>query len=130
LVSSIECSDENPYNKVCFEKTLSELHKKKYKKRAIYISTPAASRANDLHKFNLCIVDPPRKGLDKEVVDALITLNQNSILRRLIYISCGFKGFSNDCQQLLTKWRIIHAEGHVLFPGSDHIETVAIFDRI
>lgn len=131
LVASIECSDENPYNKVCFEKTVSELHKKKYKKRAIYISTPAAARADSLHNFDLCIVDPPRKGLDKEVVDALITLHQKeAVLRRLIYISCGFKGFSNDCQQLLSKWKIIHVEGHVLFPGSDHIETIAIFDRI
>ena len=26
-------------------------------------------------------------------------------------------------------WRLVHAEGHVLFPGSDHIETLAIFDR-
>ena len=26
-------------------------------------------------------------------------------------------------------WSLVHAEGHVLFPGSDHLETLAIFDR-
>jgi hypothetical protein len=25
---------------------------------------------------------------------------------------------------------LVHAEGHVLFPGSDHIETFAVFDRV
>lgn len=27
------------------------------------------------------------------------------------------------------RWNLIHAEGHVLFPGADHIETLAVFDR-
>lgn len=27
-------------------------------------------------------------------------------------------------------WKLIHAEGHILFPGSDHIETFAVFDRV
>ena len=27
-------------------------------------------------------------------------------------------------------WRLVHAEGHVLFPGSDHLETFAVFDRV
>ena len=28
------------------------------------------------------------------------------------------------------QWECVHAEGHLLFPGSNHIETLAIFDRI
>ena len=28
------------------------------------------------------------------------------------------------------RWDLVHAEGHVLFPGSDHIETFAVFDRV
>jgi hypothetical protein len=27
------------------------------------------------------------------------------------------------------RWKLQHAEGHVFFPGSDHIETLAVFDR-
>ena len=26
-------------------------------------------------------------------------------------------------------WTLAHAEAHVLFPGSDHVETLAVFDR-
>ena len=75
----------------------------------------------------------------------------------LIYVSCGFDAFVRDYQiltqvsttptsnsQSKTKlktatpsysscntnpWNLRHAEGHVLFPGSDAIETLAIFTR-
>jgi tRNA/tmRNA/rRNA uracil-C5-methylase (TrmA/RlmC/RlmD family) len=79
------------------------------------------------------IVDPPRKGLDDEVISALTAdlTCQAEAPQRLIYISCGFKAFRRDCDALVGSklWTLIHAEGHVLFPGSDHIETLAIFDR-
>ena len=26
-------------------------------------------------------------------------------------------------------WRLTHAEGHVLFPGANHVETLAVFCR-
>jgi tRNA/tmRNA/rRNA uracil-C5-methylase (TrmA/RlmC/RlmD family) len=104
-------------------------------------------------------VDPPRKGLDKEVLDALCNgpSNSNAGGRRktqkksyqrptghpfpapgclssgskLVYISCGFKAFQRDTSCLLAngRWRLIFAEGHVLFPGADHVETVAIFEN-
>jgi hypothetical protein len=28
------------------------------------------------------------------------------------------------------RWRLAAADGFLLFPGSDHIETVAVYDRI
>ena len=28
------------------------------------------------------------------------------------------------------RWRLVSAEGFVMFPGSDHIETVAVLDRV
>jgi tRNA/tmRNA/rRNA uracil-C5-methylase (TrmA/RlmC/RlmD family) len=53
-------------------------------------------------------------------------------LRRLIYLSCGFPAFKRDCSALLEsgRWRLAAAEGHIFFPGADHIETLAIFDRV
>jgi 23S rRNA (uracil1939-C5)-methyltransferase len=73
------------------------------------------------------LVDPPRKGLDQEVIDALI---HSSTIKRLVYVSCGFKAFRENANQLLDSgcWDLVFAEGHVLFPGADHIETLAIFN--
>ena len=52
-----------------------------------------------------------------KVVRALC--NRKNKLKTLIYISCGFDAFTRDFQNLTTKgkWRLEHAEGHVLFPG-------------
>jgi len=134
LVGKLQCSDENPYNVACFERCVQDLiastGKAKYRKRARYLNSPAKERAlsGDFENFDLLLVDPPRKGLDVEVIDALLT---SCSLTRLIYVSCGFKAFINDCAQITSSgsWRLIHAEGHVLFPGADHIETLAVFDK-
>lgn len=138
LCKKLECSDENPFNEACFNSCVDELvvssGKKKYRKRAAYLHASASERAQQgvFSRFDLLIVDPPRKGLDDEVVQALLDPALQR-LSRLVYVSCGFKGFKADCGRLLehhsASWRLVHAEGHVLFPGSDHIETLAIFER-
>jgi len=140
LVSELQCSDENPYNKKCFEHTVNNFYKKKYRKRAVYISEGAVDRIMDIHKYQVCLVDPPRKGLDSEVLDTLLYHHiGDSCLQRVVYISCGFKAFIQNCNKLLNRddhnstspggahrgsivtprahtWKLIHAEGHVLFP--------------
>lgn len=81
-----------------------------------------------LSEADLVIVDPPRKGLDSQVVKALC---KTETIQNLVYVSCGFDAFTRDFQYLTSKgkWKLQHAEGHVLFPGSDAIETLAIFGR-
>lgn len=72
------------------------------------------------------------QGLDKGVLDALCDPDDTdtSELRRVIYVSCGFDALKRDALTLLAGgWSLRHTEGFVLFPGSDHIETLAIFDR-
>ena len=75
------------------------------------------------------------QGLDAPVLASLTNKNSDSSpltasVRRLIYVSCGFDALKHDALALANAgWRMVHSEGHVLFPGSDHIETVAIFDR-
>lgn len=84
---------------------------------------------------DVLIVDPPRKGLDPEVIQFLTGNHPTKplplSLRRVIYISCGFEALEYDIKTLLAsgKWKIRASEGFALFPGSDHIETVVVFDR-
>lgn len=99
------------------------------------------------------IVDPPRKGLDEEVVIQLCkpfnpnqppvedkrllfgpshTTNWVNDVTTLIYVSCGFDALARDTDSILSAnagWRLVSATGYVLFPGSNHLETVAIFQR-
>ena len=117
-----------------------------------------ASAANALRSgqalgADVLIVDPPRKGLEQEVLDELckdINPNQDSVesaavlatpdhlanwvndVKHLIYVSCGFEALTRDAERLLTSnagWRLESATGYVLFPGSDHVETLCCFRR-
>ena len=53
-------------------------------------------------------------------------------LRTLIYVSCGFASFERDCDALIAskQWALRRAEGFNFFPGSDALETLAVFERV
>ena len=135
LFSSFVSSDENPYNKLCFENAVKSLSAAN-RKKCTYIPKNATDVIKDtdiLPKSEIIVVDPPRKGLDDFVTQSLINAAGNdSGPELLVYISCGFDAFIRDCNQLTASgcWKLEGAEGHLLFPGSDAIETLAFFRRI
>lgn len=72
------------------------------------------------------------QGLDQGVIAALQDPENTdtATLRRIVYVSCGFDALKRDALSLVgAGWTLRHSEGFVLFPGSDHVETLAIFDR-
>ena len=131
LVDELSCSDSNPFNEKCFLRTRDSLAKREGRK-AYYSTSGAADMAlaGELSgPIDVLIVDPPRKGLDKEVLEKL-TSSTIDPPHRIIYVSCGFKAFCKDYKELSSMYRPVHCEGHVLFPGSNHIETLCVFDRL
>ena len=88
-----------------------------------------------LQHARVVVVDPPRKGLDPPVIEALCSDYGSSDQQQqqaLVYVSCGFDAFRRDYRALVEKsgkWTLDRAEGHILFPGSDAIETLAFFTR-
>jgi len=70
-----------------------------------------------------------RNSLSRSLTSVLLQAPKS--LQRIIYVSCGFKALETDTAVLLQGgWKLVHAEGHVFFPGSDHLESLAIFDRV
>ena len=53
-------------------------------------------------------------------------------IARIVYVSCGVPSLLNDIAALRKsgEWRLVHAEGHVLFVGADHVESVVVLDRV
>lgn len=112
-----------------------------------------ALRAGQALGAQVLIVDPPRKGLDDAVLlelckpynqdqpcvetTALINLPDDKVcwtndVQTLIYVSCGFDALARDTERLLSSqggWKLESATGYVLFPGSDHVETLCVFQR-
>mmetsp|Transcript_18351 Transcript_18351/g.25887 ORF Transcript_18351/g.25887 Transcript_18351/m.25887 type:complete len:588 (+) Transcript_18351:91-1854(+) len=102
---------------------------------------------------NVLVVDPPRKGLEDEVLielcksvnsyqnfaedKAMLMIPDHKVnwvnnIDTVIYVSCGFEALARDAEKMLSSqagWMLESATGYVLFPGSDHVETIAIFKR-
>lgn len=79
---------------------------------------------------DVVIVDPPRAGVSEACLAELASPPSSSPLKRIIYVSCGFQAFQRDARALLAgQWTARAVHGYILFPGSNHIELLAIFDR-
>lgn len=124
-------------------------------KKVSYSVADAASalRAGQALGANVLIVDPPRKGLEDGVIDELCkpfnpdqpavesptvlamedyAVNWANDVETLVYVSCGFDALARDCERLLSGgggWTLESATGYVLFPGSNHVETLCVFQR-
>lgn len=83
-------------------------------------SSPAGRR------FAGAIVDPPRKGLDPQVREALGRLG----LRRLVYVSCYPATLARDAQALQGRFKLISVQPVDMFPHTRHVECVAVFDAV
>jgi 23S rRNA (uracil1939-C5)-methyltransferase len=72
------------------------------------------------------IVDPPRKGLDGPLLDAL----SQGAARRLLYLSCGLDSLERDTALLQAgALRLTSLAGYPYFPFTEHVETLACFER-
>jgi 23S rRNA (uracil1939-C5)-methyltransferase len=73
------------------------------------------------------IADPPRKGLDPELLAQLL----DSPPERFIYVSCGLGSFLEDASRLVTtgRLRLTAMSAFNLLPFTEHVETVTCFDR-
>jgi len=73
------------------------------------------------------IADPPRKGLDPELTEYLSQYPPE----RFVYVSCGLESFLNDTARLTSqgKLRLAAITAFNLMPFTEHVETVARFER-
>ncbi len=72
------------------------------------------------------IVDPPRTGISKDAMEAIVRLRA----RRLVYVSCDPPTMARDARRLLDAgYRLTSLRGFDLFPNTPHVEAVGVFDR-
>jgi tRNA/tmRNA/rRNA uracil-C5-methylase (TrmA/RlmC/RlmD family) len=75
---------------------------------------------------DVVIVDPPRRGLDAPLAEALAALPP----RRLVYVSCDLDSLERDVARLRAGGlRLAELSAWNLFPFTEHVETLARFDR-
>jgi 23S rRNA (uracil1939-C5)-methyltransferase len=90
---------------------------------------PGDAGANRLaaSDFQIVIADPPRKGLDPELTHQL----SSHPPEKLIYVSCGVESLLRDAAQLTSRGvlRLVSLTAFNLMPFTEHVETVARFER-
>jgi 23S rRNA (uracil1939-C5)-methyltransferase len=75
---------------------------------------------------NLAVVDPPRAGLERVALDALLQLAPE----RIIYVSCDPATLARDAKRLLVGgYTLVETTPFDLFPQTYHIESVTLFGR-
>lgn len=75
---------------------------------------------------NIIIVDPPRKGLDKAVIETVVKAKP----QKIVYISCDPATLARDCAIFAESgYKTDEATPFDLFPRTGHVETVVCLSR-
>ena len=96
-------------------------------KNYMYISSTAKDILKEVRKDDIIIVDPPRKGLDRNLIDGLIQKD----VKNIVYVSCNANTLARD-------YSIFKENGYILreiscidmFPNTIHVECVVLLSKI
>ena len=88
---------------------------------------PAGEATSAASDADVVIADPPRKGLDRDILMHMGAQPPG----RFIYVSCGLDSFLADTERLTSsgKLRLGGLTVFNLMPFTEHVETVACFER-
>lgn len=89
---------------------------------------PAVAHLDVLAGADVVIADPPRKGLDAELLAHLV----REPPPRLVLISCNLDVFLGEARALVDegRMRLAALTPFALFPFTRHVETVALFEAV
>ena len=75
---------------------------------------------------DVIVIDPPRKGVTPQVIDAMAEMAP----KRIVYVSCDPATMARDIKMLTEKgYRFVKAEAVDLFPRTKHIESIVCLTK-
>lgn len=92
---------------------------------AIAVLAPSEKALDYITGEEIVIVDPPRAGMHKDIIDRLLEVTPS----RIIYLSCNPVTQARDVALLAKKYGIRAHKGYNFFPRTPHIEHLVILDR-
>lgn len=73
-------------------------------------------------KADVVVVDPPRKGCDKKLLDAITNIDS----KKIVYVSCDPSTLGRDLQVLEENgYKTLEVQPVDMFPNTSHVENVA-----
>jgi 23S rRNA (uracil1939-C5)-methyltransferase len=77
-------------------------------------------------KPDVIITDPPRAGMDPEVVAVIL----NALPAKVVYVSCNPSTQARDLALMSEKYRIVKSQAVDMFPQTAHVENVVLLECI
>ena len=73
------------------------------------------------------VVDPPRAGLEKSALDAILKMQP----QKLVYVSCDPSTLARDLRRFVEKgYELVSVTPLDLFPQTYHVETIVLMSRV
>ena len=78
-------------------------------------------------KVDVIVVDPPRKGCDEKLLEAIIQAQPE----RMVYVSCNPATLARDLAYLSERgYRVVKVQPVDMFPQTAHVECVTLMSRV
>ena len=90
-----------------------------------YLDDASKNFKNYIKGIDVLIVDPPRKGLSKELINELNSSN----IDRIVYVSCNPATLARDLELFKTSYSFDRIQPVDMFPYTKHIECVVSMQR-
>ncbi len=88
-----------------------------------------ADASKDMDEYlddkDIVILDPPRKGISKQLIDSLIAKN----VKRIVYVSCNPATLYRDLELMKKHYEISAIEPFDMFPYTVHVESLVSLKR-
>jgi 23S rRNA (uracil1939-C5)-methyltransferase len=122
----IRMNEVSPHSLHGLELGLAQLDSSSRAKISV-LPGPAGAARQAVSGAQMVIADPPRKGLDPDLTEYL----SDQPPERFVYVSCGLESLLSDTARLTSrgKLRLGALTAFNLFPFTEHVETVACFQR-
>lgn len=85
----------------------------------------ATSLSQVRERPDVLIVDPPRAGMHKDVLDQVLKL----LPERVVYVSCNPSTLARDLAQMAPHYEVLEVKPFDLFPHTYHVETAVKLHR-
>jgi 23S rRNA (uracil1939-C5)-methyltransferase len=76
-------------------------------------------------KPDVIIVDPPRTGLDNQLIQTIL----QAAPEKLLYVSCNPSTLAKDIQMLSAKYDVKYIQPLDMFPQTAHVEAVTLLEK-
>ncbi len=121
LAEKIEAVEVSEGTKYFAETNAQNARLKNYK----FIETDTDNALESLKNTELLILDPPRAGVPKDTIKAILQEKPETI----IYLSCNPKTQAMDYNWLKRDYKIIFNKAYNLFPRTPHVENLVVLKR-